>query len=529
MAESLLVRARGLRVLYSDRSGLVEAVHAVSFELGHEKLGLVGSSGSGKSSVARALLGLLRSPSAVEADTLELFGEDILSCSDRRWNKLRGKDIAMVLQDSRYALNPVLPVGEQVGESLAIHARMKAAERRERVLEMLSSVGLSDPAGVYASYPHELSGGMGQRVMLAAALIDGPRLLVADEPTSALDAAIREQVLDLMGRLVEERRMGLILISHDLEQVARHCDRVIVMKDGRFVDEGRASDFSRPQNPYTKVLWTCRPKVSTFGTLLPTADRPESSPLERFSPALDGERVQALVAHGLCVSFVRGKREVGALDHVSVTVREGETLGIHGPSGCGKTTLLRVLGGIEHSWSGSLSILGESVQPGTAFSQSLRREVQLIFQDPYASLHPRHRVGRILGEILRVAGIEDVDERVAAALEEVELSPNIAERYAHQLSGGQRQRIVIARALLFRPRLILADEPSSALDTLTQAGILNLLSSIKAANGATLVLVSHDLDVLEHMSDRILTMENGKNRGEFERGDIDRGLLHSGI
>jgi peptide/nickel transport system ATP-binding protein len=273
MADPTLLNVEKLSVRFPSDRGPVEVVHSISFAMGAEKLGLVGESGSGKSMTARALIGLVAKPGRVTADRLTLDGEDLTALTPRQWKHWRGSKIGLVLQDPKFALDPVMSIGRQVEEPLKLHTTAKKAERRERALAMLEAVGLPDPLRAYHSYPHQLSGGMGQRVMLAATLIAEPRLLIADEPTSALDRDLRDQVLDLMLKLVDERQMGLILISHDLDQVARFCDRALVMYRGDIVDRLPAAELANSEHPYTKTLWACRPSPETFGTLLPTLDR----------------------------------------------------------------------------------------------------------------------------------------------------------------------------------------------------------------------------------------------------------------
>jgi peptide/nickel transport system ATP-binding protein len=516
-ADKPLLRVRDLTIHYGDATTVPPSVRAVSFDLGREALALVGSSGSGKSSVARALLALLRPPASVRASEMSLLGRDLLNLSPHEWDKLRGNEIAMVLQDPKFALNPVLTVGEQVGEALGPEVRK--SERRERVAAALEAVGLSGSGRLLSAYPHHLSGGMGQRVMLAASVIARPRVLVADEPTSALDADLRDQALDLVADLTRRLGMGLLLITHDLAQAVARCDRVLVMDQGAIVDRRPASELSTSSHPYTRALWASHPSAGTYGTRL-VADPTLSFRQTHAPDAPPDTTVEALRLSELSVTYAHHRRPIQAVSSVSLAVRQGEIFGLFGPSGCGKTTLLRVMAGILPGWTGHFDLFGQPVASGTRWSPPLRRTVQMVFQDPYASLHPRHRVGAILQEVLHVAGEDNVEDRAAEALREVGLDPGLWRRFPHQLSGGQRQRVVIARALLLNPRLLLADEPTSALDLTTQAGILDLLAEIRLRHGMTLVLVSHDPGVLAHLCDRVLGMELGRFVGEADHNQI---------
>jgi len=517
-ADSPLLRVRGLTIHYGDPKVVPPSVRAVSFDLGREAVALVGSSGSGKSSVARALLALLRPPASVRALEMTLLGRDLLKLSPREWDNLRGKEIAMVLQDPKFALNPVLTVGEQLGEALG--PEVPRGERRERVSAALEAVGLSGSGRLLSSYPHHLSGGMGQRVMLAASVIARPRVLIADEPTSALDADLRDQALDLVADLTRRLGMGLLLITHDLAQAVARCDRVLVMDHGEIVDQQPASQLATSPHPYTRALWASHPSASTYGTRLapdPDVAFPRATPDAQPTVA-----VEALRLKELSVTYAHRNHPIQAVNSVSLSVTRGEIFGLFGPSGCGKTTLLRVMAGILPGWTGHFDLFGQPVTPGGRWSPALRRSVQMVFQDPYASLHPRHRVGAILQEVLRVAGEDNVEERAAEALREVGLDPGLFRRFPHQLSGGQRQRVVIARALLLHPKLLLADEPTSALDLTTQAGILDLLAEIRLRHGMTMILVSHDAGVLAHLCDRVLGMELGRLVGEADHNQIVR-------
>jgi peptide/nickel transport system ATP-binding protein len=481
---------QGLSIDYPS----ARVVNNVSFTLGNERLALVGESGSGKSMTARALMGLVRRPGVVSAETLNVLGHDLLTLNDRRWRALRGNDIAMVLQDPRYALNPVQTIQAQLEEALTLHQRLSRRARLEAVKAAVAAVGLDLP--VLSRYPGELSGGMGQRVMIAIALLNNPKVLIADEPTSALDSRLRNQILELLVEQCEQRQMAMLLISHDLPLVAEHCHRVLVMYQGAQVDEMPARELPQATHPYTRTLWTCRPDASTYGQMLPTLDRTRT---------LRRRRMAVVNLDALQVIFA----EKTAVSAASFSVEAGETFSLIGASGCGKSTILRVLAGLQREWRGGVQLFGKAIAPGVRFQGELRRNVQMVFQDPYASLHPNHTLWRTLAEPLKIHGLDAIRQRVDTALEQVGLPADAARRYPHQLSGGQRQRVAIARALLLRPQILLLDEPTSALDMSVQAEILNLLNRLKQEHGMTYLLVSHDADVIAHMSDRAAFMAEG--------------------
>ncbi len=496
---------QGLAVDYPT----ARVVDNVSFTLGNERLALVGESGSGKSMTARALMGLVRKPGVVSAERLEVLGRDVLTLSARGWRALRGNDIAMVLQDPRYALNPVQSIQTQLEEALTLHQRLSRRARAEAVKDAIAAVGLDLP--VLSRYPGELSGGMGQRVMIALALLNNPKVLIADEPTSALDARLRNQILELLVEQCAQRQMAMLLISHDLPLVAAHCDRVLVMYQGRQVDEmlgAGAAERNAPLHPHPVDL------LSQMPTPTARCCRPSTEPR-----TLRRQPMAIVNLQDLQVTF-GAKTAVSA---ASFRVDAGETFSLIGASGCGKSTILRVLAGLQREWRGSVDLLGQAITPGARFQGDLRRNVQMVFQDPYASLHPNHTLWRTLAEPLQIHGIRDVAPRVTTALEQVGLAADAVRRYPHQLSGGQRQRVAIARALLLRPQILLLDEPTSALDMSVQAEILNLLNRLKQEHGMTYLLVSHDADVIAHMSDRAAFMAEGVIQRFFDREALVNG------
>lgn len=495
---------QGLAVDYPT----ARVVDNVSFTLGNERLALVGESGSGKSMTARALMGLVRKPGVVSAERLEVLGRDVLTLSARGWRALRGNDIAMVLQDPRYALNPVQSIQTQLEEALTLHQRLGRRARAEAVKDAIAAVGLDLP--VLSRYPGELSGGMGQRVMIALALLNNPKVLIADEPTSALDARLRNQILELLVEQCAQRQMAMLLISHDLPLVAAHCDRVLVM-----YQEDRSTRCRRGRCRARSTL-TPAPCGPAGQMRTPTARccRPSTEPR-----TLRRQPMAIVNLKDLQVTF-GAKTAVSA---ASFRVDAGETFSLIGASGCGKSTILRVLAGLQREWRGSVDLLGQAITPGARFQGDLRRNVQMVFQDPYASLHPNHTLWRTLAEPLQIHGIRDVTPRVTTALEQVGLAADAVRRYPHQLSGGQRQRVAIARALLLRPQILLLDEPTSALDMSVQAEILNLLNRLKQEHGMTYLLVSHDADVIAHMSDRAAFMAEGVIQRFFDREALVNG------
>ncbi len=399
----------------------------------------------------------------------------------------------MVLQDPRYALNPVQTIQTQLEEALTLHQRLSRRARAEAVKDAIAAVGLDLP--VLSRYLGELSGGMGQRVMIALALLNNPKVLIADEPTSALDARLRNQILEL---LVEQSAAADGHVTDQPRSTAG--SRALRSRagdvPGRQVDEMPARALPSATHPYTRTLWTCRPNAHTYGQMLPTSTEPRT--LRRQPMAI-------VNLQDLQVTF-GAKTAVSA---ASFRVDAGETFSLIGASGCGKSTILRVLAGLQREWRGSVDLLGQAIMPGARFQGDLRRNVQMVFQDPYASLHPNHTLWRTLAEPLQIHGIRDVAPRVTTALEQVGLAADAVRRYPHQLSGGQRQRVAIARALLLRPQILLLDEPTSALDMSVQAEILNLLNRLKQEHGMTYLLVSHDADVIAHMSDRAAFMAEG--------------------
>jgi peptide/nickel transport system ATP-binding protein len=516
MSETLF-SVRDLSVSFATEGGPLQAVDGVSFDLAPgEVLAIVGESGSGKSVTAQTILGLTRSPNARIEGSAWLRGEELLAASEAQLQGVRGERIAMVFQDPMTSLNPVYRVGDQVVEAIRAHREgIDGDAARQLAIEMLDAVGIPQPERRIDDYPHQFSGGMRQRAMIAMALALDPDVLIADEPTTALDVTIQAQILELLGRLNRERNLATILITHDLGVVAEVADRVLVMHEGRIVERGSVDEvFYSPKDPYTRKL---------LGAVLRLDQAPPLRPGREGAPVLE---VADLVKHypvkrGLL--FGREVDRVRAVDGVSLTVDRGETLGLVGESGSGKSTLCRAVLQLVKPTSGSILFEGREI---AGFSRRqmrpLRPTMQMVFQDPYASLNPRKRVGQIVGEPLRVqkaASGAELRRRVQELLERVGLSPEHYNRFPHEFSGGQRQRIGIARALAPQPRLIVADEPVSALDVSIRAQIVDLLADLQRELGLAYLFVAHDIGVVRHVSDRIAVMHDGKI---VEEGPADR-------
>jgi peptide/nickel transport system ATP-binding protein len=508
MASESLLSVRDLRVGFVTEGGRVQAVDGVSFDLEPgEVLAIVGESGSGKSVTAQTLIGLTRSANSRIEGSVKLAGEELIDASDSSLQGIRGERIAMVFQDPLTSFNPVYRLGAQIVEAIRAHRpEVSASEARERVVELLDSVGIPDAARRVDDYPHEFSGGQRQRAMIAMAIALEPEVLIADEPTTALDVTVQAQILALLGRLNRERGVATILITHDLGVVAEVADRVLVMHDGVFVEGGDLDEiFYSPADPYTRKLLDA---VVRLDAAPPLRARRERAPLLE---------VTDLVKHFPIKRGLLFNREVDrmrAVDGVSLSLRQGETLGLVGESGSGKSTLSRTILQLLAPTSGSVRFEGREIA-GLSRRQMrpLRRQMQMIFQDPYASLNPRKRIGQIVGEPLRLQGESsgaELRREVQGLLDRVGLSPEHYDRFPHEFSGGQRQRIGIARALALQPKLIVADEPVSALDVSIRAQILDLLSELQAEFGLTYVFVAHDIGVVRHVSDRIAVMYKGE-------------------
>ncbi|MGW4725037.1 ABC transporter ATP-binding protein [Streptomyces sp. NPDC004291] len=497
-----LVDVRDLSVSFARDGDPVRAVDGLSLTLAEGRaLALVGESGSGKSTVAGALLGLHRGTGARVTGTVRVGGVDVATAGPADLRRLRGGIAAMVFQDPLSSLDPYYAVGDQIAEVYRIHAGGSRKAARARAVEVLDRVGIPDAARRSRSRPHEFSGGMRQRALIAMALACEPRLLVADEPTTALDVTVQAQILDLLHELRRETGTALLLVTHDVGVAAESVDEVLVMRDGREVERGPVGTLlGAPSEPYTRTLLSAVPRL----------DGPVGTPPEKASP--EGEVL--LEAVGLRREFGRGKRAVTAVDDVSLTVRAGETLGVVGESGSGKTTLGRMLVRLLDPTGGRLRYGGAEI--GALSDRELRpyrRELQMVFQDPVASLNPRRSVGESIADPLRTAGERDerrIRDRVRELLDRVGLDPDRYEAYPHEFSGGQRQRVGIARALAAEPRIVVCDEPVSALDVTTQAQVTALLAELQAELGLGLVFIAHDLAVVRQVSHRVAVMRDGR-------------------
>ena len=480
-----LVEIKNLSIRFPEGNSTFEAVKGISFSIGKgEIVGVVGESGSGKSMSALALMGLLPKDAEIASGSLCFQGEDLVTMKPEKRRQLCGSKMAMVFQEPMTSLNPVLKIERQVGESLRIHTKLGNAEIHERVVQALSEVGLPDPEGLCGKYPHELSGGMRQRVMIAQAMINSPSLLIADEPTTALDCVVQAQILELLRNIHRTKGTSILFISHDLNVVRALCSRVIVVYKGEIVEEGQTEDvLLHPKHEYTRHL------VAS----IPEGEKGESSGGEILR--LTDLNVFYDVRGGLFRK--KGKKHV--IHDLNLSAREGEIVGIVGESGCGKSTLSKTILGLHDNYTGEVKVR-DGVRP------------QMVFQDPAGSLNPARTIGWILEEPLRLRGIRDRTERrqlVKEMLENVGLDESFAARHPRELSGGQKQRISIGVALLMDPRLVIADEPVSALDVTVQSQILNLLLKLHAEKQMTILFISHDLNVVRGICSRVMVIYRG--------------------
>ncbi|MGL4256419.1 MAG: dipeptide ABC transporter ATP-binding protein [Microbacterium sp.] len=506
-----------LRVSYATRTGRREVVHGVGFDVAEgEVVALVGESGSGKSTTAHALLGLLPEGGRVDGGTISLAGVDISGWSPKRLQSVRGVQIGLVPQDPGASLDPVRPIGVQVGEILRLHLGASGGERdragvRGRVLELLERVGLDDPALRARQYPHELSGGMRQRVLIAIAIALRPRLIIADEPTSALDATVQRRILDLIDDLRREEGTSVLLVTHDLGVAADRAQRIVVLKDGAIVEQGPSSGIlAAPSDAYTRQLLADAPSLATEGFR-----RPAAPLFLRDAAAAAAEQPYAIVAEGLVKDFAARRGEAfRAVDDVSFRVRRGTTHALVGESGSGKTTTARLVTRFLHPDAGRIELDGSDIAGlrGSALRE-LRRRIQLVYQNPFSSLDPRQTVGAIVAEPLhnfREGARASRRERAASLLDRVALPADVIDRSPRELSGGQRQRVAIARALAIDPDVVVLDEAVSALDVTVQARILELLESLQQELGLTYLFISHDLAVVRRLSHTVSVLRRGR-------------------
>ncbi|MEB3096005.1 MULTISPECIES: ABC transporter ATP-binding protein [Achromobacter] len=487
-----------------------EIVSGVSFEVAPgEMVGIVGESGSGKTQAARAILGLTPAPLVVAGGSIKFEGVDVTRAAPAALRKLRGARIGMVFQEPMTSLNPSMPIGRQLEEGLRLHRKdLSASARRERILEMLRRVGIRDPKGAMEAWPHEFSGGMRQRMMLASVMLLEPALLIADEPTTALDAVVQRDVLELMVDLTREHHTAVLMISHDLPMVARYTERMVVMQHGKVLETGAtAAILERPQHPYTRKLLDAMPRR------LPARQLGKEAPIVEVK-----NLVVDYAGHQRLFSRTGAKR---ALDGIDLHVKPREVVAVVGGSGSGKTTLGRAIAGLLAPTSGQILFRGQQVDRRSASWRDYRLNCQMVFQDPYSSLDPRMTIGQLVGEGLRM--LEDMPaaekrRRVDEVLAEVGLGSEYAKRYPHEMSGGQRQRVAIARAIVRRPAFVIADEPVSALDVTVRAQVLDLFADLQERHGFSCLFISHDLGVVEQVADRVVVMRDG---GIVEQGSRD--------
>ncbi len=536
-----LLKINDLQIDFQSERGLVRAVDGVSLHLDRgETLGIVGESGSGKSVTSLAIMRLLPVPPArIARGAIHFFADsdqppvDLLQLPENEIRTYRGAKIAMIFQEPMTSLNPVFRCGDQVTEAIRLHQQTTAAEAREQALALFERVKLPDPVRIFRAYPHQISGGQKQRVMIAMALSCQPELLIADEPTTALDVTVQKSILELLRELREADGLSMLFISHDLGVIAEICDRVAVMYRGKVVESGPVAQILKsPQHPYTQGLIACRPSLQHKLHRLPTlADFTDKTDFEArvVSDWETRERHEKLYAaspvlqvKNLTVRYPARKNWLGrptewlqAVNDVSFDVYPGETFGLAGESGCGKTTLGRTIARLNPAYRGEIWYKDQNLLTlkDTEF-QPLRREIQVIFQDPYGSLNPRQTIGNAIVEPMQVhrihANAAQRREQAIALLETVGLQADQFQRYPHEFSGGQRQRICIARALALQPKLLICDEIVSALDVSVQATVLNLLADLREQFDLTYLFISHDLSVIKQLCDRLLVMQRGK-------------------
>ena len=530
-----MLSVQNLTVQFPGRFGVFTAIEDVSLRIAPGEIhGLVGESGAGKSTIGAAIIGLLQPPGFVADGSLRLGDTDLRALSPLQAHALRGKRISMIFQDPQTSLNPLMTIKDQLVETMQAHEDISAAKAVARAIDLLEEIGIENAAKRIEAYPHQFSGGMRQRVVIALALCTNPELIIADEPTTALDVAVQSQVLDLIRGLADTRGIGFLLITHDIGVIAQITDTVTVLRGGKVMETGpTAKVLWTPDHPYTASLMAAVPpldrKLARFempdSDVTPIAAPPGQSAkdaevwLTAGTQALgEGLRLEDVTVRfsGNRTSLFRKPDAFTALDAVSLSVRPGTVMGLVGESGSGKSTIAKVITGLVQPSAGRLS-LGEAALPlarQRGRKHPSRRDIQMIFQDPFSSLNSRHRIGDILAEPLWLYGLEqDAGQRrkiAAAMLDLVGLSTDAIDRFPHQFSGGQRQRIAVARSLLARPRVLICDEPTSALDVSIQAQVLNLLKDLQARFGLTILFISHNLAVVRQMSDDVTVLKGGR-------------------
>jgi peptide/nickel transport system ATP-binding protein len=503
--QEALLDVRDLRIAYQGREGRTEGVAGISFQLqAGEILAIVGESGSGKSTTAAALVGLLATNARIEAGSIRLASQELMQANERQWQSIRGRRVGFVPQDPGLSLDPVKRIGSQLIEALTLHGVPKALAR-QRSLELLREVGLAEVERIARSYPHQLSGGMRQRVLIAIALANDPPLIIADEPTSALDVGVQRQILDRLQALARERGTAVLLITHDLGVALDRADRLLVMHQGRIVEAGDARRiFQAPQHAYTQQLLNAAPSLTVQLRRAPTA-----------VPQVAGQSAALLVAKNLSKDFSPWRNPgPAAVDGVSFHLPRHGTTSLVGESGSGKSTTARLILGLERPDTGSVVFDGQDISKVSQREWlALRRRIQVVYQNPYASLNPRLSLEQIICEPLQAFAVGDAAwrrQRAATLLEQVELPARLLCSRPTELSGGQRQRVAIARALALEPELLVLDEPLSALDASVQGQILKLLGELQARLGLSYLFISHDLAVVRQISDQVVVMQAGR-------------------
>lgn len=536
-----LLKVRDLRVSFNSEGVENEVIHSISFGLkSNEILGIVGESGSGKSVSSLAILGLLPKGTSSISGAILFEGQELLQKNDSDFRKIRGNEISMIFQEPMSSLNPSLTCGFQVLEIIKEHLDLDEKESKLYVIELFNKVKLPRPEIIFNQYPHQISGGQKQRVMIAMAIACKPKILIADEPTTALDVTVQKEIVLLLKELQEETQMSILFISHDLALVSEIATKVLVMYKGQIIEQGNAREvFKNPKEEYTKALINSKPSLHVRLKVLPTVEdyledrvrleiqskeeRDElQSDIYSKKPILEVTNLSKYYITGN-TWFSKKQEKVKAVDNVSFKIYEGETVGLVGESGCGKTTLGRTILGLEKITKGEIYYKGKDISKYSKKElKVLRKDIQIIFQDPFSSLNPRIPVGRAIMEPMKVHGIckhdDECKNEVLKILKRVGLEEPHFYRYPHEFSGGQRQRIGIARTIALRPKLIVCDESVSALDVSVQAQVLNLLNELKLDFGFTYIFISHDLSVVKYMSDQLLVMNNGKME---EIGDAD--------